>query len=222
MENNFIQSKNTRRRNIGKAVVVLAYILSAVCAIYMGVMIIKGIGITVSRVTQDGIIYERKAFRDYYEVVSCNDKSRKSIVVADKINDKSVSVIGDYAFKGCSSAENIVLPQSIEKIGKGAFSGCIMLDYSFVIPKSVKKINDDLIDLFIDCEKMIFGTNKDKMELHYEGTKEEFKKIDYSVWGLKKIEDYGPKSIRYEIVVGGINILYIYCEGENSDASHQN
>ena len=53
----------------------------------------------------------------------------------------SVTVIGDFAFEGCSSLSNITLPNSITNIGNGAFSGCSSLT-SITIPSSVISIGD--------------------------------------------------------------------------------
>ncbi len=52
---------------------------------------------------------------------------------------KSVDVIGDWAFYGCSSLTSVSIPESVEKIGTRAFSRCDFLS-SINIPKSVVSI----------------------------------------------------------------------------------
>ena len=51
----------------------------------------------------------------------------------------SVSVIGKYAFYGCSSLSSISIPNSVTSIGKDAFGDCSYLS-SITIPNSVRSI----------------------------------------------------------------------------------
>ena len=52
----------------------------------------------------------------------------------------SVTSIGDWAFSDCTSLSNIVIPDSVTGIGKGAFNGCSFLE-CISIPKSVICLN---------------------------------------------------------------------------------
>ena len=62
---------------------------------------------------------------------------------------ESVIKIGDGAFGGCESLSNIILPNSIVEIGgRGVFSGCKTL-VSVRIPESVAFVGDHT---FCDCE----------------------------------------------------------------------
>lgn len=61
----------------------------------------------------------------------------KEIVIPD-----SVRKIGNYAFKGCSNLYSIVIPDSVRKIGNHAFEGCSNL-YSIVIPDFIIEIGDE-------------------------------------------------------------------------------
>jgi len=60
--------------------------------------------------------------------------SLQSIVIPD-----SVTTIGNEVFSGCTSLQSIVIPDSVTTIGESAFSGCTSLQ-SIVIPDSVAVI----------------------------------------------------------------------------------
>ena len=54
----------------------------------------------------------------------------------------SVTSIGDYAFKDCSSLTSITLPNSVTSIGESAFNSCSALT-SITLPNSVTSIGGD-------------------------------------------------------------------------------
>lgn len=64
------------------------------------------------------------------------------VVVPDKINGKSVTSIGDWAFYDCTSVTSIKLPNSVTNIGEGAFNDCTSL-ISVTIPDGVASIGDN-------------------------------------------------------------------------------
>ena len=51
----------------------------------------------------------------------------------------SVTAIGDYAFRGCTSLTSVTIPDSVTSIGEDAFRGCPNLS-SDIIPANVKII----------------------------------------------------------------------------------
>lgn len=58
-----------------------------------------------------------------------------------------VESIGESAFNGCSSVEAIELPECVKSIGKSAFNGCSAVE-SVVVPASVETIGDSA---FVGC-----------------------------------------------------------------------
>ena len=65
--------------------------------------------------------------------------SAKTVDIPEKINGKSVTSIGDCAFRYCTSLKSITIPNSVIEIGSSAFSGCSSLT-SITIPNSVTEI----------------------------------------------------------------------------------
>ena len=61
------------------------------------------------------------------------------VVVPDKIDGKSVTSIGDWAFSDCTSVTSIKLPNSVTNIGESAFTGCDKLA-NVTISDGVKSI----------------------------------------------------------------------------------
>ena len=67
------------------------------------------------------------------------NSSAKTVDIPEKINGKSVTSIGDCAFRYCTSLKSITIPNSVMEIGSSAFSGCSSLT-SITIPNSVTEI----------------------------------------------------------------------------------
>ena len=60
--------------------------------------------------------------------------------------DGVVTMIGDYAFKNCTSLQSIVIPESVTSLGDGAFYGCENIT-SITIPESVEEIGTSAFSL---------------------------------------------------------------------------
>ena len=79
----------------------------------------------------------------------------------------SVTSMGSFA--SCRKLKSITFPRGITCIEGSIFEGCINLE-SIKIPKSVKEIQDDAF--YFDEEAKV-----DRFDIYYEGTEEEWKKI---------------------------------------------
>tara|TARA_R110000868_G_scaffold78274_3_gene223495 strand:+ start:2026 stop:2661 length:636 start_codon:yes stop_codon:yes gene_type:complete len=73
-----------------------------------------------------------------------NEATVTSVIFA---NDNSVSIIGSYAFYGCTSLASINIPNSVTTISEQSFRGCTSLS-SITIPDSVTSIGSYA---FYDC-----------------------------------------------------------------------
>ena len=60
--------------------------------------------------------------------------------------DGVVTMIGEYAFKNCTSLQSIVIPESVTSLGEGAFYGCENLA-SITIPESVEELGTSAFTL---------------------------------------------------------------------------
>lgn len=85
--------------------------------------------------------------KDSILTIDSNIKSIPDYTYKDRTDIKEVRFsafsklqeIGDYAFLGCANLKKITLPETLLKLGEGAFRECYALD-SLVIPKGVKTL----------------------------------------------------------------------------------
>ena len=68
-----------------------------------------------------------------------NEAFRDCTGIAEVTIPKSVTTIDDYAFNGCTGLTEVTIPKSVTKIGEGAFFSCTGLT-KVTIPNSVTKI----------------------------------------------------------------------------------
>ena len=76
--------------------------------------------------------------------------SDSTVTVPSTINGMSVTGIGDYAFRGCSSLTSVTIPNGVTSIGQRTFYDCSSLT-SITIPDSVKSIGSYA---FYDCSSL--------------------------------------------------------------------
>lgn len=90
-----------------------------------------------------GVFYSRDGLR-------LIDVDNKTFSCREYRIKESVKIICDYAFAGCSTIINVIIPDSVEVIGERAFSGCIY-QKAVYIPDSVKRIG---MYAFSDCQEI--------------------------------------------------------------------
>ncbi len=85
---------------------------------------------------------------------SYSDEYSGSVVIPSSVTYNgatySVTSIGYYAFRSCSSLTSVTIPNSVKSIGDGAFYGCSSLT-SVTIPNSVTSIGTQA---FSDCNSL--------------------------------------------------------------------
>lgn len=90
-----------------------------------------------------GVFYSRDGLR-------LIDVDNKTFSCREYRIKESVKIICDYAFAGCSTIINVIIPDSVEVIGERAFRDCRNLKAVY-IPDSVKRIG---MYAFSDCQEI--------------------------------------------------------------------
>lgn len=68
-----------------------------------------------------------KKYSDYVEITGC-DKSVDKIEIPSEIEGLPVTSIGESAFMNCTGLKEIIIPESVNHIGKNAFEDTALLD----------------------------------------------------------------------------------------------
>lgn len=97
--------------------------------------------------SNNNILYEKvndgKSLKLYKVCYKPTEATICTIDISEKINDLSVTVLGQGAFTGQNTITEIEIPSSIVTIESGAFSGCSSLK-KILIPSSVKSIGSNV------------------------------------------------------------------------------
>ncbi len=83
----------------------------------------------ITETPEEGLIFRLSVDGTHYIAVGCSDKNIETITIPDKYNDLYVTEIADYAFAGMEKLREIEIPDSVERVGVGAFNGCDMLEF---------------------------------------------------------------------------------------------
>ena len=93
------------------------------------------------KTTSEGeLLFDTDDGKTYY-VAGIGTWTGNTLVIPDTYNGKPVTRIGNNAFKGNKEIINLILPESIETIGDGAFEDCSSLK-TINLPKSLSEAPD--------------------------------------------------------------------------------
>ena len=118
-------------------------------------------------VTDDGIKYE--VYDDHAIVVGYTDDINSDLIIAEKINNTPVTGIAKEAFIGCDAIKTVVIPDTIDTVGGGAFRSCSSLTTAEVSYKYMPgfKTSEEWVKwtgIFLFCsslEKVIYHAPDD-------------------------------------------------------------
>ena len=133
--------------------------------------------------SQDGVLFNK----DKTELVCCPEGKTGAYIIPS-----SVTSIGNYAFRDCSSLTSITIPDSVTSIGEGAFWFCSSLT-SITIPDSVTSIGY----MAFDCcnnDLVIYGFSDSCAETYAGENSITFKTVDILPKGFARV-DYANKCI---------------------------
>ena len=127
---------------------------------FVGYVVTENITLTAKWSIESSIGLEYTLNRDgtAYWVSGIGTCAETNVIVADIYNGLPVQAVGNYAFEGCKTLTNIVLPNSILSIGNNAFEWCTGL-IEITIPNSVVNIGSCAFLCCENLEKVILSNN---------------------------------------------------------------
>ena len=137
----------TKRKNIFKSLLALTLVLIMVLGVaplseFAGVDLASLFAPKAEAAEKTYDIYTYEVGTDGTITITGCDKSAKgAITIPSKIDGKSVTSIGDWAFRDCTGLTSITIPNSVTRIGIMAFRDCTGLT-SITLSNSVTSIRD--------------------------------------------------------------------------------
>ena len=104
----------------------------------------------------------------YYSKNNCLIETATKTLMAgcqSSVIPDEVTIIGSYAFSGCTGLQNINIPHGVVDIGFDVFNGCAALT-TVTIPGSVLEVG---MDMFSNCDSLT--------DVYFTGTEEQWKNI---------------------------------------------
>ena len=104
-------------------------------------------------VIQDGVVY--RMYGGTYSVYTYTEDLPEKVIIADKIGDIPVTLLDSNCFLRCKCRE-VILPDTIEKIGANALGFCKNLEI-LSIPDSVKYVRYDAFERCKNLKHTLFS-----------------------------------------------------------------
>lgn len=134
------------------------------CAIGIGLFFAIPYGSTAAPGHTDANCFSVRDGMLYFDISNYSGSSE--LIVPDTVDGQKVTSLSDGCFENCTSLTSVVLPDSLESIGKRAFRGCTGLR-GIEIPESVIRIG---IEAFQDCTALEAVCLSDTLEYVGPGT----------------------------------------------------
>ena len=106
----------------------------------------------------DGVPYTYVILNDGTVEIRSYTGHRRYITIPDKIENRTVSSIGDFAFTGQTKLREVNLPRGLKKIGLNAFANCTNL-FAMSIPDGVEEIGANTFANDSRLNAVSFGQN---------------------------------------------------------------
>ncbi|ERJ11880.1 leucine-rich repeat domain-containing protein [Haloplasma contractile] len=149
--------------------------------------------------SEDGIMFNKA-------MTSLIKYPQKKILTTYTVPD-TVTEIEDNAFKSCN-LEEIIIPDGVEQIGKGAFSNCTSLKY-VTIPGTIKRIEDETFSNNFALEMVLISEGVEEIGEHaFNGAGTGKLSIIEIPSSVRTIESEAFKNVASQIKVHEDNLYY--------------